>query len=430
MSSEYGYQIPLEFIANENGALAGDLERDCECLQEGLRRWGLLARADTDLERLAEQVSRLDVAIPIWGLSLEKAAGGRFSIPGLPGDIFEALVDASALHRLAGTARGLVLRLPENRLDDPHRLLDFAKPLGLGFDAVDPDISRDPPGQAWSYRFGALGHTDPQIRALAVTLCLECLETGKALGAEALAVSLEGIADSAGRVHFRRCLDRTIGGLREVHEALPESWRMFIQTTVQDWGTASFAAAALGEKAQCLLDPAAIPGIAPAEAVARMVQAAKLGGLCLGTGSAPAGGLPGPFTLFLAFLEIMDAESDREVDKKFFRPTFRLLPGRSDGLQRDPIEDFLQALDEVWKAWARALLVDRSALATCQGRNDAAGAELILKAAFDTDVRPIVRRARLLKGAAIDPVGAWRRSRYRDEKARERKGNGHREGGR
>jgi L-rhamnose isomerase/sugar isomerase len=36
-----------------------------------------------------------------------------------------------------------------------------------------------------------------------------------------------------------------------------------------------------------------------------------------------------------------------------------------------------------------------------------------LKRAFTTDVQPILARARLQKGAAIDPVGAYRRSGYR-----------------
>ena len=43
-----------------------------------------------------------------------------------------------------------------------------------------------------------------------------------------------------------------------------------------------------------------------------------------------------------------------------------------------------------------------------------------LKRAFRTDVEPILAMARLDKGAAIDPVAAFRASGYRDRVAAER----------
>ena len=47
-------------------------------------------------------------------------------------------------------------------------------------------------------------------------------------------------------------------------------------------------------------------------------------------------------------------------------------------------------------------------------------ATLALKAAFRTDVEPILAMARHEKGAAIDPVAAFRRSGYRAKVAEER----------
>ena len=62
---------------------------------------------------------------------------------------------------------------------------------------------------------------------------------------------------------------------------------------------------------------------------------------------------------------------------------------------------------------AQALLVDREALAALQEGNDALMASQALKAAFVTDVSPILARARALNGAALDPLGAYRASGYR-----------------
>jgi L-rhamnose isomerase/sugar isomerase len=68
---------------------------------------------------------------------------------------------------------------------------------------------------------------------------------------------------------------------------------------------------------------------------------------------------------------------------------------------------------EVARAYAQALLVDRAVLEGCQEANDALMASQTLKAAFRTDVEPILALARLEKGGAIDPVAAFRASGYR-----------------
>ena len=64
--------------------------------------------------------------------------------------------------------------------------------------------------------------------------------------------------------------------------------------------------------------------------------------------------------------------------------------------------------------------MDREALATYQERNDVMMAAQTLKRAFTTDVTPILAQARARKGAAIDPIDAYRASGYRVRVAKER----------
>ena len=95
---------------------------------------------------------------------------------------------------------------------------------------------------------------------------------------------------------------------------------------------------------------------------------------------------------------------------------------------------------EAWAIWLRwetafhrgeltpddahpALLVDRVALTAYQDANDVLMAAQTLKRAFATDVTPILARARDLKGAAVDPVAAFRRSGYREHCAAHRPAN-------
>ena len=83
----------------------------------------------------------------------------------------------------------------------------------------------------------------------------------------------------------------------------------------------------------------------------------------------------------------------------------------------DPIESLMLSAMEVQRAYAQALLVDRKALAGYQDGNDALMATQTLKAAFRTDVEPILGMARLQAGGAIDPVAAYRASGYREKVA-------------
>lgn len=74
-------------------------------------------------------------------------------------------------------------------------------------------------------------------------------------------------------------------------------------------------------------------------------------------------------------------------------------------------------------AYAKAMLVDRDALDHHQEANDVVMAERTLKAAYETDVRPIVAEARRGRGGAIDPVSAFRSSGYRADVSRARAGS-------
>jgi len=64
--------------------------------------------------------------------------------------------------------------------------------------------------------------------------------------------------------------------------------------------------------------------------------------------------------------------------------------------------------------------VDRKALAAHQEGNDVLMAARTLKQAFITDVSPILDMARVRSGGAFDPIGCYRASGYRAQKARER----------
>ena len=79
----------------------------------------------------------------------------------------------------------------------------------------------------------------------------------------------------------------------------------------------------------------------------------------------------------------------------------------------DPIESLMISAVEIQRAFVQASLVDRAALADYQDQNDALMASATLRAAFRTDIEPILQMARFETSAAIDPVMTYRASGYR-----------------
>jgi L-rhamnose isomerase/sugar isomerase len=86
----------------------------------------------------------------------------------------------------------------------------------------------------------------------------------------------------------------------------------------------------------------------------------------------------------------------------------------------DPIESLMTSAGELVRAYVQAHLVDRARLAEHQEGNDALLALQSLKHAFNTDVEPILAMARYRAGGAIDPVGVYRLSGYRERAAQAR----------
>ena len=114
------------------------------------------------------------------------------------------------------------------------------------------------------------------------------------------------------------------------------------------------------------------------------------------------------------FNELVDAEQ-REGDS--FRPAYMLDQSHN---VTDPIESLINSAVEVQRAYIQACSVSRKTLANYQDGNDALMAAKTLKHAFTTDVQPILDMARKRSGGAVDPIGCYRASGYRKQKAEER----------
>ena len=410
-------------IAEHNESLLRHANNDYEHLGEQL------ARRHIDIEDIKKKVAAFGVAIPSWGVGTGGTRFARFPGKGEPRHVFDKMQDCAVIQQLARATPTVSLHIPWDKCSDWSELRQTAEGYGLAFDAMNSNTFSDQKDQAHSYKFGSLTHADAATRAQAVAHNIECIGIGQKLGSKALTVWVGDGSNFPGQQHFRRAFDRYLESARQIYAALPGDWRMFLEhkicepafysTVIQDWGSSYLAAHALGAKAQCLVDLGHhAPNVNIEMIVARLIAAGKLAGFHFndskyGDDDLDAGSVA-PYRLFLVFNELVSAAQEKVAG---FDPAYMLDQSHN---VTDPIESLMTSAAQVQRSYAQALIVDRPALDAAQEGNDALMATRTLKSGFETDVTPILQRVRLQAGGAIDPVGAYRASGYRQRVAIER----------
>ena len=409
-------------VAELNAKVEPALLSDYETLGEQL------SRRNISIDDIKAKVASFGVAIPSWGVGTGGTRFARFPGGGEPRDIFDKIEDCAVIAQLTQATPTVSLHIPWDKAD-PERLKQAASRFGLGFDAMNSNTFSDARNQALSYKYGSLSHADAAVRRQAVEHNIECIRIGETLGSKALTVWIGDGSNFPGQVNFAKAFHRYLDAMHEIYEELPGDWRLFTEhkmyepafysTVVQDWGTNYLIAQELGPKAFCLVDLGHhAPNVNIEMIVSRLIQFGKLGGFHFndskyGDDDLDAGSID-PYRLFLIFNELVDAEHS---GAKGFDPAHMLDQSHN---VTDPIESLMLSAAEVQRAYAQALLVDRDALENHQDCNDALLATQTLKAAYRTDVEPILAMVRKEKGGAIDPVAVYRAAGYRGRVAAER----------
>lgn len=416
--------ISSDLIAEHNHRRRAALDEDFEALSRALARRGISA---ADVSR---KVAAFEVALPTWGAGTGGTRFAKFPMPGEPTNIFEKLEDCAVVNQLTRATPRVSPHFPWDKIANPGELRVHADTLGIGFGAVNSNTFQDQPGQPHSYKFGSLTHTDPAVRTQAVDHNIECIEIGRALGSRALTVWIGDGSNFPGQQDLSRQFDRYLESLQRIYSALPTDWAMllehklyepaFYSTVLPDWGSSILAAQQTGERAKCLVDLGHhAPTVNIEQIVARLHRFGKLGGFHFndskyGDDDLDSGSI-NPHQLFLVFNELVEAE---RRDPANYAPDFMIDQSHN---VTDPIESMLMSTEAIVGAYARALLVDRDGLAEAQRANDVTRAFRTLRQAYECDAAPILARARIDRGGAIDPVAAYRDSGWRARKAQERK---------
>jgi L-rhamnose isomerase/sugar isomerase len=395
------------------------------------RRFQFASSAINNVEELIRKLIAFQVAIPSWALGSGGTRFGRFSTGGEPTNLEEKIEDIGLLNQLNRSSGAISLHIP---WDIPSNYADIkvhAAQHGLRFDAMNSNTFQDQKDQQYSYKFGSFQHVDKNVRRQAVEHNIEVIRHGIELGSKSLTVWLADGSCFPGQLNFRKAFLNTLESLKEVYDALPADWKIFVEykafepnfysTTVGDWGQSLLYANKLGPKAYTLVDLGHhLPNANIEQIVSLLLMEGKLGGFHFndskyGDDDLTVGSIK-PYQLFLIFNELVEGMDAKGMDHT---TDLGWMIDASHNV-KDPLEDLLQSVEAIMISYAQALLVDRKKLEAAQQANDTVAAQEILQDAFRTDVRPIVAEARRRAGGALEPLTIFREQKVRQQLIKDR----------
>ncbi|MET6996572.1 TIM barrel protein [Chitinophaga defluvii] len=395
------------------------------------RNYSFVAEKVNNVSAVLKLLQEFQVAIPSWALGTGGTRFGRFSGAGEPRSLEEKIEDVGMLHALNQSSGAISLHIPWDIPDNAAAMKALAAQHNLRFDAMNSNTFQDQPGQAVSYKYGSLQHTDKAVRKQAIEHNIEVIKYGEALGSDALSVWLADGSCFPGQLNFRGAFQRTLESLQEIYSALPDHWKVWVEykafepnfysTTVGDWGQSLLFTSKLGPKAYTLVDLGHhLPNANIEQIVSLLLMEGKLAGFHFndskyGDDDLTVGSI-NPYQLFLIFNELVDGMNARGMNHA---TDLGWMIDASHNV-KDPLEDLLQSVEAIMIAYAQALLVDTKALSAAQQSNDVVAAQEILQQAYRTDVRPLVAQARMLAGGALDPLGMYRQQKVRENLIKER----------
>jgi L-rhamnose isomerase/sugar isomerase len=396
-----------------------------------------LAGRGVDVEAVKATLRAQRIETPSWGYG---DSGTRFKVfawPGAARDVYEKLADAAFVHRLTGVAPSVALHIPWDYVEDWPALKGYAAGQGVQIGAINPNVFQDD-----AFKFGSACHPDPTVRRRAVERMLECVEIMKATGSDILSLWFADGTNYAGQDSIRARKRRMEAALAEVYAALPEGSRMLIEykffepafyhTDLADWGMAATMARKLGPQAQVLVDTGHhAQGTNVEHIVAFLLDEGLLGGFHFNSRKYADDdlivGTVNPFELFLIYNELVGAAQDDDGAVSACARNVAYMIDQSHNVE-PKLEAMVQSVLNCQTAYAKALLVDREALAARQAGQDVLGAYRVLTDAYETDVRPLLAQVRVEMGLDPDPIAAYHASDYPVRVAEER-GSGAGSGG-
>ncbi len=372
---------------------------------------------------IKESLRAQRIETPSWAYGNSGTRFKVFAQRGVPRDPYEKIADAAQVHAFTGVAPTVALHIPWDKVDDYADLASHAAGLGVGIGAINSNVFQDD-----DYKLGSVTHPDPKVRAKALAHLLECVDIMDATGSDTLKLWFSDGTNYPGQDDIRARQDRLAEALAAVYQRLGDDQRFlleyklfepaFYMTDLPDWGTAYAHCVKLGPKAQVVVDTGHhAPGTNIEFIVAFLLREGKLGGFDFNSRFYADDdlmvGAADPFQLFRIMYEVIGGGGFTERTAFMLDQCHNIEP---------KIAGQIRSVMNVQEATAKALLVDREALAAAQRAGDVLGANAVLMDAYNTDVRPLLAELREESGLAPDPMAAYAKSGYFEKIAADRVG--------
>lgn len=373
---------------------------------------------------ILEQLAGQGIELPSWAFGNSGTRFRVFTTPGTPRDPFEKIADAAKVNEYTALAPSVALHIPWDKVDSYDELRDHAEGLGVKLGTINSNTFQDE-----DYKFGALTHADDGIRQKAIDHHFECIDIMHATGSRDLKIWLAEGSNYPGQNDMRARQDRLADSLQQIYARLGEEQRLvleykffepaFYHTDVPDWGTSYAQVATLGDRAMVCLDTGHhAPGTNIEFIVMQLLRLGKLGSFDFNSRFYADDdlivGAADPFQLFRILFEVIRGGGLNNPDVAFMLDQCHNI--------EDKIPGQIRSVLNVQEMTARALLVDRDALAAAQAANDVLGAQAVFMDAFYTDVRPALAEWRESRGLPADPMAAYAASGYQQQIAADRVG--------
>ena len=385
-----------------------------------------------DRSELKKALGSLRFETPSWGFADSGTRFGKFLQASAARTLEEKLEDAGAVHKYTGICPTVALHIPWDKPAEGSSwsvTKSIADNYGVGIGAINPNVFQDQ-----CYKYGSICHTDADVRQKAIEHHLECIDIAKTTGSRDISLWYADGTNYPGQACFRARRQRMIDSLKEVYAGLGDDQRLLVEykifepafyhTDLADWGQSLLVCQKLGDKAQVLVDTGHhAQGVNIEHIVATLLMEGKLGGFHFNNRKYADDDLTvgsiNPYEIFLIFNELVAAEFDTDPVVTKCAANVAYMFDQSHNL-KNKVEATIQSAVFCQEMWAKCLLVDRAALADAQANNDEIVAEEILKDAYNSDVRPLLREVREDAGIDPEPLKAFRASGYTDEKVKER----------
>lgn len=361
-----------------------------------------------NLKQIKEKISNFKVEIPSWGFGRSGTRFHAFHIPGEARNIYEKIDDAAFVNKITDGVSAVAIHIPWDKVDDYKALKEYAENKGLKIGAVNPNYFEEE-----DYLYGSLSNSNIKIRKMAIDQTFECIEIMRQTYSKVLSMWIPDGSNYPGQIDFKGSFELLEDSLKQITKELDSDMTMlleykffepaFYSTLLCDWGTSYMLSKELGDKVKVLIDLGHHPQGTNIEYIVSILSyKGKLGGFHFNSRKYADDDLTvgsiDPYELFLIFVEL-----NKYFDLSSENQEISLVLDQSHNV-KPKIPAVIQSINNLQITYTKSLLVDFEKLNKAQEEHDVIKAEEILKSAYETDVREILREVRKEKGLPEDPI--------------------------